>query len=74
MTTNGILRSTEHPELSEPTITNTESHSLRALCDNLDQKIESFLEKDLEEPRLRAVQAQCRHSLAIIREALDRYP
>ncbi|KAL9126423.1 MAG: hypothetical protein Q9217_004515 [Psora testacea] len=53
---------------------NGEAHPLRTLCTELHKKIEAFLQEDIEEERLKAVQAQCRHSLSIIQEALDKYP
>ena len=74
MTTNGILRSTDYSDSSQQTAVNGDSHSLRSLCSELHQKIESFLQEDVEKEKLRAVQAQCRHSLAIVQEAIDRYP
>ncbi|KAL9104553.1 MAG: hypothetical protein Q9163_000527 [Psora crenata] len=61
-------------EFPAPQVLNGEAHPLRLLCTELHTKIEAFLQKDIEEERLRAVQAQCRHSLDIIHEALNRYP
>ncbi|KAL8682189.1 MAG: hypothetical protein Q9186_001726 [Xanthomendoza sp. 1 TL-2023] len=48
--------------------------SLRSLCIDLHTQITAFLQEDFETETLRAVQIQTKKSLAIIQEALDRYP
>ena len=53
---------------------NVDPTPLRALCTDLHSQIEAFLQEDVETEVLRNVQKQCRHSLRIIQEALDRYP
>ena len=53
---------------------NGDSHPLRALCDSLHSQITTFLEEHFTSVRLQAVQAQTRHSLQIIQEALDSHP
>lgn len=53
---------------------NGDSTPLRTLCADLHTRITAFLDEDVPTERLRNVQAQCRHSLSIISEALERYP
>ena len=74
MTGNGPISESREPEISQQQVLNGDSDSLRTLCAELHTKIEAFLQEDIKEERLKAVQAQCRHSLGIIQAALDRYP
>ncbi|KAK3174260.1 hypothetical protein OEA41_001504 [Lepraria neglecta] len=59
---------------TEQPINQGDSTPLRTLCADLHAKVEAFLQEDVETEILRSVQAQCRHSLGIISEALERYP
>lgn len=52
----------------------SDSDSLRSLCASLHSQITAFLQEDVPTETLRAVQAQTKKSLAIIQQALDRYP
>lgn len=51
-----------------------DSAPLHTLCQQLNYQVEAFLAEDFKEEILRNTQLQCRHSLDIIHEALDRYP
>ena len=68
------------PSIDDPTLqqlTNAEngnSTPLRTLCADLHTKIEAFLQEDVKTEILKNVQTQCRHSLSIISEALEKYP
>ncbi|KAL8861773.1 MAG: hypothetical protein Q9178_001974 [Gyalolechia marmorata] len=53
---------------------NGSSDSLLSLCTSLHSQITAFLQEDVQTGTLRAVQAQAKKSLTIIREALHRYP
>lgn len=65
--------SSTNGQIEQP-INQGDSIPLRILCANLHAKVEAFLQEDVETEILRSVQAQCRHSLGIISEALERYP
>ncbi|KAL8954092.1 MAG: hypothetical protein Q9222_000071 [Ikaeria aurantiellina] len=56
------------------TLPSQSSDSLRSLCTTLHNQITAFLQEDVQTETLRAAQAQTKHSLKIIQEALDRYP
>ncbi|KAL8714326.1 MAG: hypothetical protein Q9220_001657 [cf. Caloplaca sp. 1 TL-2023] len=55
-------------------VSSPSSESLRTLCTSLHHQITAFLQEDVPTETLKAAQAQTRHSLKIIQEALDRYP
>jgi len=69
--------------MTEPALQQTENQqpipsidgnsALRDLCARLHSQVTTFLQEDFKTERLRAVQAQVRHSLAVIQEALDKY-
>ncbi len=63
----------QHPENQQPPTPHGHNSELRELCSNLHSQVTAFLQKDVETERLQAVQAQTRHSLAVIQEALDKY-
>lgn len=71
---------TNEGDLSDQTDTQSrlsngdEPSSLRALCVQLHEQVEAFLQEDFQEEILQHVQSQCRNSLQIISEALQRYP
>ncbi|KAI4231958.1 MAG: hypothetical protein LQ349_005271 [Xanthoria aureola] len=68
----------EHSSGAQPSLQNgdsdSDSDSLRSLCASLHSQITAFLQEDVPTETLRAVQAQTKKSLAIIQQALDRYP
>ena len=74
MTENESTSANGIPDINEHVMQNGHVNPLRILCAQLHEQIEAFLQEDIQEERLKAVQAQCRHSLDIIQEALDRYP
>ncbi|MCJ1451580.1 3'-phosphoadenosine 5'-phosphosulfate sulfotransferase [Mycoblastus sanguinarius] len=55
-------------------MSNGDSTPLRTLCAQLHEQITAFLQEDVQTEMLKNVQAQTRHSLGIISEALERYP
>ncbi|KAL2044311.1 hypothetical protein N7G274_003016 [Stereocaulon virgatum] len=59
---------------TQPPINHEDSTPLRTLCAELHAKVEAFVQEDVETETLKNVQTQCRHSLSIISEALERYP
>ncbi|CAF9917673.1 hypothetical protein IMSHALPRED_003716 [Imshaugia aleurites] len=63
-----------HAPVPESPLSNGDCNPLRTLCADLHARITAFLQEDVPTERLRDVQAQCRRSLAIISEALERYP
>lgn len=60
----------DHPQ---PTVNGTLS-PLRALCSELHEKVFTFLQQKAETEILKNVQAQCRHTISIIHDAIERYP
>ncbi|KAL8796569.1 MAG: hypothetical protein Q9182_007346 [Xanthomendoza sp. 2 TL-2023] len=63
-----------HPTAISQIANGDNDDSLRSLCAYLHIRIATFLQEDVGTETLRAVQQQTRKSLAIIEEALDRYP
>jgi len=55
-------------------MSNGDSTPLRTLCAQLHAQVTAFLQEDVETEMLKNVQAQCRNSLNIISEAIERYP
>lgn len=51
-----------------------DAESLHTLCKRLHSQVEAFLAEDFKEEIFRNTQRQCRHSLSIIHEALEKYP
>ena len=47
--------------------------SLPIVCEQIHQRVEAFLSKEPDSERLRGVQEQCRTSLRVIEEAIERY-
>ena len=74
MTDNENVGATGHNGTSAQKSTNGGIDPLRILCSEVRRSIDAFLQKDFTEEVLWSVQLQCRNSLDIIREAIDRYP
>ncbi|KAI9679410.1 MAG: 3'-phosphoadenosine 5'-phosphosulfate sulfotransferase [Caeruleum heppii] len=53
--------------------TDSDSASLRRLCADWHRRLDAFLNEDLADERLQTVQKQTRISLAVIKDALQRY-
>lgn len=63
----------QHTENQQHIPSDDEISSLRDLCAKLHLQVTAFLQENVETERLKAVQAQVRHSLAVIQEAFDTY-
>lgn len=63
-------QSNGQPQLSE----NGTFSSLRSLCPEVHDKVFAFLQQKAETGILMKVQAQCRNTIDILSDALERYP
>lgn len=63
----------EHTENQQHIPSNDDNSALRDLSAKLHLQVTAFLQEDVKTERLKAVQAQVRHSLAVIQEAIDTY-
>ena len=66
--------SSEPKTPSTKIVNGNSSAPLRDLCAELHKEVEAFLQEDVKTETLKSAQRQCRHSLDIISEAIERYP
>lgn len=60
---------------NQPELTDNGTPSpLRTLCAEVHEKVFAFLQQKAETELLMSVQAQCRNTISIISNALERYP